>query len=158
MLEQINPQFSLETQRAWLKIIIFVHIMQRPSSLEKFARLVAFFLKRKRGQPTISWINSITMAVDILSENLKYQVGGRWSWSQYFYVVVRNQYWTDGTQSYVIVRALRIELKKFIVLFLFFLQPCNPGQMHYMLAISAKGRKLQYVTWQCVIASLTRLL
>ena len=62
ILKEINPEYSLEG--LLLKLQYFGHLMQRADSFEKTLMLGKTEGKRRRGQQSIKWIDSITGSMD----------------------------------------------------------------------------------------------
>ena len=65
ILEEINPEYSLEGLILKLKLQYFGHLMQRTDSLEKTLILRKIESKR-RGWQRMRWLHSITDSVDML--------------------------------------------------------------------------------------------
>ena len=68
ILKEISPEYSLEG--VMLKLQHFGHLMQRADSLDKTPMLGKIEGKRRRGQPRIRWLESITDSVDMSSSKL----------------------------------------------------------------------------------------
>ena len=64
ILRKISPECSLEGLMLKLKLQYFVHLMQRPSSLEKTLMLVKIEVRRSRGRQRMGWLNGITGSMD----------------------------------------------------------------------------------------------
>ena len=69
ILKEINPGISLEGMMLRLKLQYFGHLMRRVDSLEKTLMLGGIGVRRRRGQPRMRWLDSITDSMDVsLSE------------------------------------------------------------------------------------------
>ena len=65
ILNEINPEYSLEGLMLKLKLQYFGHLMQRANSLEKTLVLGKMEGKRKGGQLSMRWLDGITDSVDM---------------------------------------------------------------------------------------------
>ena len=63
ILNEINPEYSLEEQMLKPKLQFFDHLMQRAGSLVRTLMLGKIEGKRRRGQQMMRWLNSITDSV-----------------------------------------------------------------------------------------------
>jgi len=69
ILKEISPGRSLEGMMLKLKLQYFGHLMQRVDSLEKTLMLGGIEGRRKRGQQRMTWLDGITVSMDVsLSE------------------------------------------------------------------------------------------
>ena len=69
ILKEISPGFSLEGMMLKLKPQYFGHLLRRVDSLEKTLMLGGIGVRRRRGQPRMRWLDSITDSMDVsLSE------------------------------------------------------------------------------------------
>ena len=59
-LKQINPEYSLEGLMLKLQLQYFGDLMRRSDSLEKTLMLGKIEGRRRRGQPRMRWLDSIT--------------------------------------------------------------------------------------------------
>ena len=64
ILRKISPECSLEGLMLKLKLQYFVHLMQRPSSLEKTLMLVKIEGRRRMERQRMGWLHGITGSVD----------------------------------------------------------------------------------------------
>ena len=60
ILKEINPEYSLEGLMLKLKSQYFGHLMGRTDSLEKTLMLGKIEGKRRRGRPSMRWLDGIT--------------------------------------------------------------------------------------------------
>ena len=65
ILNEINPECSLEGQMLKLKLQYFGHLMQRTDSLEKTLMLCKIEGRRRRGQKRMIWLDGITDLMDM---------------------------------------------------------------------------------------------
>ena len=65
ILEEINPEYSLEGLMLKLKLQHFSHLMQRADSLEKTLRLERIEGRRRRIQQRTRWLDGITDSMDM---------------------------------------------------------------------------------------------
>ena len=80
ILKKINPEYSLEGLMLKLKLQYFGHMMQRANSLEKTLMLGMIEGKRRRGQPRMRCLDSITNSVAPILSKLKEIVKDREAW------------------------------------------------------------------------------
>ena len=64
ILEEINPEYSLEGLMLKLKLQYFGHLMQRADSLEKTLMLAKIEGRRRRERQRMRWLDSITVSND----------------------------------------------------------------------------------------------
>ena len=65
ILNEINPEYSLEGLVLKLKLQYFGHLMRRADSLEKPLGLGKIEGKRRRGRQRKRWLDGITDSIDI---------------------------------------------------------------------------------------------
>ena len=65
ILNEINPEYSLEGLMLKLKLPYFGHLMRRADSLEKTLTLGKSEGRRRRGQQRMRWLDGITDSVDM---------------------------------------------------------------------------------------------
>ena len=92
-LKEINPEYSLEGLMVKLKLQYFGHLMRRANLLKKTLMLGKIEGKRRRGQQSIKWIDSITNSMDTNLSKLWEIVENRGAWSAIVYGVTNN--WTQ---------------------------------------------------------------
>uniref|UniRef100_A0A8D2J9R9 Reverse transcriptase domain-containing protein n=1 Tax=Varanus komodoensis TaxID=61221 RepID=A0A8D2J9R9_VARKO len=80
VLEEINPDCSLEGQILKMKLKYFDHLMRRKDSLEKSLMLGTIDGKRRRGQQRMRWLDGITEAVGVSLGGLREMVEDRKAW------------------------------------------------------------------------------
>ena len=69
ILNEIDPEYSLEGLMLKLMLQYFGHLMRRADSLEKTLMLGGIGGRRKRGQQKMRWLDGITDSMDVsLSE------------------------------------------------------------------------------------------
>ena len=68
-IELVNPKrsqpFEYSSERLMLKLEYFGHLMQRADSVENTLMLRRIEGKRRRGQQSMRWLDSITNSMDI---------------------------------------------------------------------------------------------
>ena len=67
ILNEINPEYSLEGVMLKLKLQYFGHLMGRADSLELVLMLGDTEGRRRRGQERMRWLDSITDSIDSMS-------------------------------------------------------------------------------------------
>ncbi|KAK9402056.1 FUN14 domain-containing protein 1 [Crotalus adamanteus] len=80
VLEEINPDCSLEGQILKLKLKYFGHLMRRKDSLEKSLMLGKIEGNRKRGRQRMRWLDGVTEAVGVNLNGLQKMVEDRKTW------------------------------------------------------------------------------
>ena len=80
ILKEIDSDYSLEGLRLKLKLQYFGHLMQRVNSLEKTLMLGKIEGKKRRGQPKMKWLDTITDSVDMNLSKLWDIVEDRGAW------------------------------------------------------------------------------
>ena len=65
ILEEINPEYSLEELMLKLKLQYFDHMMQRADLLEKTLMLGTIEGKRRRQWQRMRWLDEITNSMDM---------------------------------------------------------------------------------------------
>ena len=65
ILEEINPEYSLEGLMLKMKLQYFGHLMGRANSLEKTLILGKVKSRRRRVQQGMRWLDSITNSTDM---------------------------------------------------------------------------------------------
>ena len=93
ILQEINPEYSLEGLMLKLKLQYFDHLMQRAGSLEKTLMLGKIEGKRIRKQQRMRWLGSITDLMDMNLNKLQEIVEDRGAWHAAGHRVEKN--WTQ---------------------------------------------------------------
>ena len=75
ILEEINPEYSLEGLMLKLKFQYFGHLMGRANSLEKTLMLGKISGRRRKGQQRITWLGGITHSMDVVSTDCSWGRG-----------------------------------------------------------------------------------
>ena len=65
IIQEDNPEYSLEGLMLKLKFQYFGHLMQRADSLERTLMLGKIDGRRRRQQQTMRWLDDITNSVDM---------------------------------------------------------------------------------------------
>ena len=91
IVEENNPECSLEGQILKLRLQYFGHLMRREDSLEKTLMLVKCEGKRRRGQQRTRWLDSVTKATNMNLTQLWEAVEDRRAWRALVYGVTKSQ-------------------------------------------------------------------
>ena len=91
ILNEINPEYSMEGLMLKLKLQYFGHLMRRADSLEKTLMMGKIEGRRRKGRQRMRWSDSITDSMDMSLSKHREMVKDRKAWRTAIHGVAKSQ-------------------------------------------------------------------
>ena len=96
IVEEINPDYSLEGPMLKMKLQYFGHLMGRDNSLEKTLMLGKIEGRRRRGRQRMRWLDDIIDSMDVSLSKLPEIVKDRKAWHAAIQGITRSPTWLNN--------------------------------------------------------------